>query len=710
METNSKEVKTFYTCPMHPEVRQDMPGMCPECGMQLVKIRNSTTAHFQWAGSPSPLVRAVAKFEIRNSAHGADKHEGHKAESFLKKFWVSLVLTIPIVAYSELPKLFFGWQAPAFSGSEYLQLIFGSIVFFYGGWVFLAGALRELLAKLPGMMTLIGLATTAAYLWSVYAVFVEQEPLFWELATLITVMLLGHWFEMRAVQGARGALRELAKLLPDEAEVIFEGKTRAVPISELKVGDIVLIKPGAKVPADGKVIEGESDLNESIVTGESKLVPKKFSEEVIAGSINGDGSLKVEVTKIGEDTFLAGVARLVVQAQASKSRLQLLSDKAALYLTIIAVVSGSITLVAWLLSGSEISFAVARLVAVLVIACPHALGLAVPLVASISTNMAASSGFLVKQRLALEAARNVDIVLFDKTGTLTRGEFSVVGDLDSEVLRLAAAVETQSEHPIARAIVQEAREKKVALPEVKNFKRIPGVGAEGLVQGKRVFVGHKGGEILLEVDDKEIGAISVADAVRPESKEAVAALHEQGLKVAMITGDSKEVASQVAKELGIDVYFARVLPQDKSSIVKKLQEGDIEGFENWKLEIGNSSRRLVVAMVGDGVNDAPALMQADIGIAVGAGTNVAIESSGIILVRNDPRDIPKIIRLSKLTFNKMLQNLFWATIYNIAALPLAAGVLYSRGILIEPAFAAVFMSASTVIVAINALLLRRAKL
>ncbi len=661
---------TIYTCPMHPVVRQEKPGMCPECGMKLLEQKMKKT----------------------HETH--DKHEGHKTESFLKKFWLNLILTLPIVAYSELTELFFGWQAPQFPGSEYLQLILGSIVFFYGGWVFLTGAWRELQAKLPGMMTLIGLATTAAYLWSVYAVFFGQEPLFWELATLITVMLLGHWLEMKAVQGARGALRELAKLLPDTAEIVVGGQTKKVSIAELKIGDVVLVKPGAKAPADGKIIDGQSDLNESVVTGESKLVSKKPGDEVIAGTINGDGSLKVEVTKIGEDTFLAGVMRLVAEAEVSKSRLQLLSDRAALYLTIVAVGAGAITISAWLLSGAAVAFAMARLVAVLVIACPHALGLAVPLVASISTNMAASAGFLVKKRLSLEAARNIDIVLFDKTGTLTKGEFAVVGEVKPEILRLAGAAEIQSEHPIARAIVKKAQEENITLPEVKNFKRVPGIGAQGEVEGKRVFVGHRGGSIILvEVDGKQIGNISVADAVRSESKDAVGMLHKQGIKVAMITGDSEEVAQKVAKELGIDEYFARVLPGQKSEKVKELQ-----------------LRGLKVAMVGDGVNDAPALTQADLGIAIGAGTNVAIESAGIILVRNDPRDIPKIIKLSKLTFRKMLQNLFWATAYNIAALPLAAGILAFRGILVEPALAAVFMSASTVIVATNALLLRRAEL
>lgn len=643
--------------------------MCPECGMRLVETKGR-----------------------RQEEH--DKHKGHSTRMFLKKFWVSLVLTIPIVVWSELPSLFFGWQAPRFAGSEYVGLILGSIVFFYGGWVFLAGAFRELRAKLPGMMTLIGLATSAAYLWSFYAVFAKEKPLFWELATLITVMLLGHWLEMRAVSGAQSALKELSKLLPDNAEVIREGQTKIIPLSELKQEDVVLVRPGAKIPADGIILEGDSDINESMVTGESKPVSKKQGKAVIAGTINTENALKVKVAQIGEKTFLAGVMRLVAEAQASKSRLQILSDRAALYLTLVAFLGGAITLLAWLLSGAQVSFAVARLVAVLVIACPHALGLAVPLVASISTTKAAHNGFLVKQRLALEAARTIDTVLFDKTGTLTKGDFEVVGEIDKEILKLAAAVETQSEHPIAKAIVKKAREQTIQIPEVKNFKRIPGRGAEGEVEGKKVFVGHKGGDtIVIEINGKESGQILVKDVVRSESQQAVRSLHKQNIKVAMITGDSEAVAKEVARELNIDEYFARVLPGQKAEKVKNLQ-----------------SRGLKVAMVGDGVNDAPALTQADLGVAIGAGTNIAIESAGIILVRNDPRDIVKIVQLSRMTYVKMMQNLFWATGYNIVALPLAAGILASKGILLEPALAAVFMSASTVIVAFNAILLKKRSL
>ncbi|MEK7530853.1 MAG: copper-translocating P-type ATPase [Patescibacteria group bacterium] len=494
-------------------------------------------------------------------------------------------------------------------------------------------------------------------------------------------MLLGHWIEMRAVQGAKGALKELSALLPDEAK-------------NLKPGDVVVVRPGAKVPGDGEVLEGISEVDESILTGESRPVPKHTGDSVIAGSINGDGSLTVRVTKTGEATFLAGVMRLVAQAESSKSKLQLLADRAALYLTGVAVVAGGATFVSWLFAEVGLVFATERLVAVLVIACPHALGLAVPLVASISTTMAAKNGFLVKQRLALEAARTIDTVLFDKTGTLTEGKFTVTNASSDETLALAAAVDAHSEHPIAHAIVAEAKKRSLRYMEVKEFKRIPGVGAEGMVEGKKIFVGHRGGaDIVVEKDGIVVGTIQVADAPRPEAKEAVAALKGAGVSIAMITGDSEEVAKQVASELGIDEYFSRVLPGEKSEKVKALQKGGKK-----------------VAFVGDGVNDAPALTQSDLGIAIGAGTNVAIESAGIILVRNDPRDIPKIIRLSQLTYSKMIQNLFWATGYNVIALPLAAGALYTYGILLEPALAAVLMSLSTVIVAINAVLLKRRKL
>ncbi|MBI5004013.1 cadmium-translocating P-type ATPase [Candidatus Kaiserbacteria bacterium] len=625
---------------------------------------------------------------------GVDKHAGHHTADFLKKFWVVLTLTIPIIAYSDLPMLFFGWMAPAFSGSAYLSLVLGSVIFFYGGLVFLRGAVSELRARLPGMMTLIALAITTAYLYSVVTVFVGGMSLFWELSTLIAVMLLGHWIEMRAVMGASGALNALAKLLPDTADVVREGATQTISVSALRSGDIVIVRPGGKIPADGEVIEGRSEIDESMLTGESKPVPKDIGAVVVAGSINGDGTLRIRVSHIGESTFLAGIMRLVAEAQSSKSRLQMLSDRAAFWLTMLAVGAGAITFVAWIFAQAGVGFATERLVAVLVIACPHALGLAIPLVAAISTTMAARNGLLIKKRIALEAARKVTVVVFDKTGTLTQGRFAVTDSSSDDALALAASVEAGSEHSIGKAILEEARRRKLDIRESQDFRRIPGVGAEALVDGARVFVGHRGNEsIRVEVAGKEIGTIKVADTIRPEARDAVRSLKAMGLKIVMITGDAEDAARVVAQELGIDQYFARVLPGQKADKVLLLQK---EGA--------------TVAMVGDGVNDAPALAQADLGIAIGAGTNVAIESAGIILVRSDPRDIAKVIRLSRLTYTKMIQNLFWASAYNVIALPIAAGALFSWGIILQPAVAAIFMSASTVIVAVNASLLGRKSL
>ncbi len=659
-----------------------------------------------------------------HTAHGTssahDKHAGHHTEDFLKKFWIVLVLTVPIILYSDLPEVFFAWRAPAFSGSPYLQLVLGSVVFFYGGLVFLKGAFDELKARLPGMMTLIAIAITAAYLYSAAQIlFGSGMTLFWELSTLIAVMLLGHWIEMKAVRSAKGALRELAKLLPDSAEIIRGGKTLTVSLNALQRGDIAIVRPGGKVPADGVVDEGDSYVDESLITGESRPVEKRRGESVVAGSINGDGNLKVRIEKIGEGTFLAGVMRLVAEAESSKSRLQLLSDRAAFYLTLFALGAGVITFVAWLAAGQSLGFSVERLVAVLVIACPHALGLAIPLVASISTTMASRNGFFVKRRLALEAARNITTVLFDKTGTLTKGAFGVVDIFGAqETLALAAAADERSEHPLGRAIVAHAKEMGLAIPVVSSFTNLRGMGVRVDVGGQTI---HAGSSTLLveqrvdvpsehqkkvrahESEGKTVihvirggalvGSIALADVIREESRDAVRVLKEMGIKVAMITGDAEDVAAWVSKELSIDEYFAHVRPEKKAEAVRKLQE-----------------RGEKVAMVGDGVNDAPALAQADLGIAIGAGTNVAIESAGIILVRNDPRDIPKIVKLSRLTYSKMIQNLFWATGYNVLALPIAAGALAAWGIMLQPAVAAVFMSLSTVIVAFNAVLLRRANL
>jgi len=708
---------------MHPEIVRDSPGMCPECGMNLLPMR--TGADDMQTHAEIPRDSALSQ---RKSA-GHDKHAGHSTNIFKMKFWISFVLSIPVVLYSDIAQKLLRWQAPVFPGSQYLQFVLASIIFFYGGLIFLTSAWRELRAKLPGMMTLIGLAITTAYAWSLYTVLAGRtDNLFWELSTLITIMLLGHWLEMRAVAGAQGALKELSKLLPDVAEIVRSpqsgeaggDKTETVPLSEVREGDIVMVRPGGKIPTDGKVTEGTSSVDESIATGESKLVSKQIGDTVIAGTINSDGTLKIKVTGIGENTFLAGVMRLVAEAQASKSRLQLLSDRAAYYLTITAVTVGGVTFAGWLAAGAGTAFAIERLVAVLVITCPHALGLAVPLVASISTTKAAKNGFLVKQRLALEAARNIDVVLFDKTGTLTKGEYGVtnvwsIGAKDeNEVVRLAASVDSYSEHPIAKATVAYARARNIQLEEVKDFTRISGKGSRGNMGNSVVSAGgfgmvenlgfmlpqeiqkeHEKGKTITYVvrDNAVVGVLAFADIIREESREAIKTLKSMGIGVAMLTGDTDDVAKWVAGELGIDEYFARVLPGEKSDKVKLLQ--------------GKGKR---VAMVGDGINDAPALTQADLGIAIGAGTNVALESAGIILVKNDPRDIPKIINLSRMTYVKMIQNLFWATGYNVVAIPLAAGALAFEGIILQPALAAVLMSLSTVIVAANAMLLRNKKL
>ena len=650
-----------------------------------------------------------------------DRHAGHSVVIFRDRFYVSALLTIPVVVYSGILKTLFGLEPPTFPGSGLVPLLGSTVVFLYGGLVFLRGAVSELAARAPGMMTLISLAISVAFVYSVISqVFFGGDALFWELTTLITVMLLGHWMELRSVGRAQGALQELAKLLPDEAERIGDGVSERVAVSDLREGDRVLVRPGAKVPADGEITEGTSSVNESMITGESRPVEKAVGAKVIAGTINGDGSLKVSVTEIGERTALAGIMRLVAEAQASRSRAQILADRAAFLLTIVAITVGLVTFVAWVAVGRSLAFSIERTVAVLVIACPHALGLAIPLVVAISTSIAARNGLLIRERMALEAARAIDLVLFDKTGTLTRGAPGVreVIPLDgvsaSDLLGLAASVEAESEHALSRAIVSKANEARLSPRKVERFSAVPGKGVRGEIEGELVEVGNRGyfgGKVDGGVTDKVreaeasetvvfvarrgkvVGAISLADEVRPESREAVAALRQLGVRVAMVTGDSRAVADAVAKELGIEEVFAEVPPEDKAEKVRELQR--------------DGSR---VAMVGDGVNDAPALTRADVGIAIGGGTDVAVESAGIILVRNDPRDVVKVIRLSRATYAKMIQNLFWAAGYNVVAIPLAAGVLASQGILLAPAVGAILMSASTVIVAANAQLLRGLKL
>jgi P-type Cu2+ transporter len=662
----------------------------------------------------------------RSSDVGHDKHAGHSVEMFRNRFWVALVLTVPALVWEPMLQDWFGYRAPDFPGSRFIPAVFGTIVFFYGGWVFLEGAVRELRDRLPGMMTLIGLAISVAFLYSAAVTLgFEGHALWWELATLVTIMLLGHWIEMRSIFQAQGALKELAKLLPDTALRLADGdRSEEIPVDQLDDGDLVLVRPGAGVPADGIVKSGKSSVNEAMITGESRPVDKGEGDRVIAGTVNGQGSLRVEVTGTGEKTALAGIMRLVEQAQTSRSRAQALADRAAFFLTIVAIVAGGATLIAWLALGATLDFTITRMVTVLVIACPHALGLAVPLVIAISTTMGARNGLLVRDRRGLEEARGLDTIVFDKTGTLTLGEHRVVETVaapdikEEEALRLAAAVERDSEHPIAQALIKSAAERGLSVPSAEGFQAIPGHGVQASVEGRELKVGGpallrsieasppaeleeaagrfgRSGQaaIYLVEGDRVLAAFAIADAIRPESLEAVRRLHDEGIEVAMLTGDSEAVANAVAKELGIDTVFAQVLPEDKAEKIKALQA---------------DGKR--VAMVGDGVNDAPALVTADIGIAIGAGTDVAVEAGDVVLVRSDPRDIARIVRLSRASYRKMVQNLWWAAGYNVFAIPLAAGVLAWAGILLAPAVGAILMSASTVIVAVNAQLLRRVEL
>lgn len=654
-----------------------------------------------------------------------ERHVGHDIDVLWRRFWVVLILTVPVVVYSPSVEGLLQYTAPPFPGSRYIPVIFGTIIFFYGGLFFLKGAVGELRDRVPGMMTLISLAITVAFVYSLAVTFgLRGEPLYWEISTLILVMLLGHWMEMRAITRARGALQELAKLMPDKAERVTDGRVETVPVSALRVGDMVLIRPGTKIPADGLVIEGESDVNESMITGESRPVTKAAGNQVIAGTVNGDGSLRVKVTKVGEDTALAGIMKLVAEAQNSRSMAQNLADRAAFWLTIIAIIAGTATFTYWYSSLMPPAFAIERSVTVLVIACPHALGLAIPLVVAISTTLAARSGLLVRDRLALEMARELNVVVFDKTGTLTKGEpgvvgvFVVSGENENTAFAEIAAAEKDSEHALARAIVREAEQRSLTLPEASDFRAFPGRGVEAKIGNRTINVGGPrlleslglsvpadietsvneakaaGQTLVYLVENGQVrGAVALADIIRPESKEAVDQLKEMGISVAMLTGDSENVARWVAIKLGITEFYANVLPEDKANKIKEIRE---------------QGRR--VAMVGDGVNDAPALLSADVGIAIGAGTDVAVESGAIILVRNDPCDIPRIVRLSKATYGKMVQNLLWATGYNVVAIPLAAGVLYDAGIVLPPAAGAIFMSVSTVIVALNAQLLRRLRL
>ena len=652
-----------------------------------------------------------------------DKHAGHDPEMFRRRFWLSLALTIPIVVTSEMVMDWFGYELD-FPGMSWIGPVLGSIVFFWGGWPFLAGGVAEIKARQPGMMLLISMAIVVAYAASLASSLDRFDLEFWwELAALVTIMLLGHWQEMRAIGQARGALAALAELLPDDAERIDADDTvERVSIGDLRVDDIVLVRPGGRVPADGAIVEGVAELDESMVTGESRPVPKASGDRVVAGTVSTDSSIRVRVTAVGDDTALAGIQRLVAEAQASSSRAQVLADRFAALLFYVATAAGLMTFVAWFALG-DADDAIVRTVTVLVIACPHALGLAIPLVISLSTAISARNGILVKDRLALERTRTVDVVLFDKTGTLTKGAHVVTGvsaaagTTDDEVLRIAGAVESDSEHPLARAIVTAAK-RRGEIPTASDFRAITGRGVEATVVGAQYALGGpallrerhltapaelrassqassaRGAAVLYLVrGDEIIGTIALEDEVRSEAREAVEQLHALGVRVAMITGDAQSVADAVAADLGIDEVFAEVLPEDKDAKVTELQQ---RGYR--------------VAMVGDGVNDAPALARADVGIAIGAGTDVAIESAGVVLASNDPRGVVSVIRLSKASYRKMIQNLSWAAGYNVIAIPLAAGVFAFAGLTLSPAVGALLMSGSTIVVALNAQLLRRVSL
>jgi Cu2+-exporting ATPase len=701
----------------HEHANKDNPGAKPA----QIDVAKKAYAIYMKEGRPQGHAEqnwSEAETQMKHGGSDHHDHHAHMAADFRKRFWISLILTLPILALSPMLQSLVGLrEAIRFSGDIYVLFGFSSAVFWYGGWPFLKGLFKELKSLQPGMMTLVAVAITTAYLYSSAVVFgLTGKMFFWELATLVDIMLLGHWIEMKSVMGASKALEELAKLMPSDAhKVMSDGSVKDVPLSELAVNDKVLIKPGEKIPADGAIVQGESSVNEAMLTGESTPVTKKSGGKVIGGAINGEGSLTIEVKGTGKDSFLSQVIDLVKQAQESKSKTQDFANIAAMWLTIVALGGGVITLFVWLaFMGKDFAFAIERTVTVMVITCPHALGLAVPLVIAVSTALAATNGLLIRNRVSFESARKLQAIIFDKTGTLTEGRFGVTDtlvlseDINEETLRkYAASVDANSEHPIAKAIASSSEKK---LP-VEDFKSIPGKGAEGRVEGRDVKVVSPGflreqnidltdkrvgplqaqGKtvVFVIVDGKLKGAIALADIVRPEAKQAIDALKALNIRCMMLTGDNKATAKWVSDQVGLDEYFAEVLPQDKAAKVKEVQ-----------------SRGVLVAMTGDGVNDAPALAQADLGIAIGAGSDVAVETADVILVRSNPMDVVAIVQLSRATYRKMIQNLIWATCYNVVAIPLAAGVLYGWGVLLTPALGAVLMSASTVIVAINARLLK----
>ena len=689
--TKQQHQKQQYTCSMHPQIIRDEPGNCPLCGMVLIPLKKTDAEH---------------------AGHGMHVS---MIDDFKKRFYVVLVLTIPIMLLSQMIQQWLKINI-SFPGSNYLLLALSTVVFFYGGWPFLKGLVNEVKAKNPGMMFLIGFAITVAYVYSVAIVFgLAGMDFFWELSTLILIMLLGHWIEMKSVAGASRELELLVQLMPDDAHLVDGEKITDVKTVTLKENNIILVKPGEKVAADGIISEGESYLNESMLTGESKPVQKTKGDKVIAGAINGNGSIKVTVSHAAKDSYLSQVIKLVDDAQKSKSKTQLLADTAAKWLTIIALVAGIATFLYWYLTGQSLAFAMERMVTVIVICCPHALGLAVPLVVAKSTALSAKHGLLIKNRTAFENARKITTIVFDKTGTLTVGKFEVskIVSLKSEVpeneiIRLASALEQKSEHPIATGILQKVKDLSITIPSTENFNAITGKGVEATVEGKKILVVSPGylkeknipvpegfaandteTVVFVIINNELAGWIALSDEIRPESAEAIKTLKENKIKSILLTGDNNKVAKSVSETLGMDSFIAEVLPHQKLEKIKELQ-----------------SKGEFVAMTGDGVNDAPALAQADVGIAVGSGSDIAAETAGIVLVNSNPKDIVSLILFGKATYRKMIQNLIWATGYNVIALPLAAGVLYKQGILLSPAAGAVLMTVSTVVVAINASMLK----
>jgi len=703
-----------YTCPMHPQILKDEPGKCPLCGMNLIPLggtarpeKDEHSHHHQNHDHHS---------ESDSSAAGFDKHAGHHTPDFLKRFWITLVLSVPVLLLSHMIQQWLGFTI-AFQGDKYVLLVLGSIIYFYGGMPFFKGFLGEVKAGAIGMMTLVALAITVAYVYSVAVVFgLPGMDFFWELATLIVIMLLGHWLEMRSQMAASKALQSLVALLPNDVTVEHNGSPVKIKLEQLKNGDTVIIRPGEKVAADGLIVEGSSYLNESMLTGESVPVRKESGGKVIAGSINGDGALKIKATGVGKDSYLNKVINLVQDAQAAKSNTQNLADKVAKWLTIVAIVVGVGTFAYWYITMGDLAFALERMVTVMVTACPHALGVAIPLVVAISTTLSATNGLLIRNRTAFETTRKLSTIIFDKTGTLTKGSHTVQKIIpltehysENDLLQYAAAVQQNSEHHIAKGIMQTLSEKKLELWKSDNFRYMQGIGVTGIVNGKSVVAAgpnyfvqnnkqvpaipeeiNQDAETVnfILIDDVPVGIVSLADTIREGAKEAIDQLRSMNIKSFLLTGDNEKVAAAVSKQLGMDGYLANVLPHHKQEKVKEFQD-----------------KGEIVAMTGDGVNDAPALAAADVGIAVGSGTDVAAETADIILVNSDPRDVVKMIDFGKKTYSKMIQNLVWAVGYNVVAIPLAAGILYPTFVL-SPAMGAVLMSVSTIVVALNASLLK----